>query len=371
MEFQITAEAEQVRDAISGYLARYNDLATRTATSRSEPGWRDSFWHGMASELGLQGLLVPEDFGGVGAAPSVMMVVLQEIGAALVLEPFAVTAAVAAPVLAKCPMGEGTLHTIAEGKTRVAIHLDDEGPVNNRLIARKTDRGWSLDGSLEVVTGAPMANLLLASARTDAGAVLLCVPLDCPGLRMTAYPTIDGGRAANLEFTNVLLDEQAILAQGGEADELIAYAAAWRAATLGAEAIGVMRRLFADTRDYTKNRVQFGQPISRFQVLQHRMVDMFINVEMADAAVTGAFAALDDEAATRQMLETSVAALKVVVLDSMRFVAENAIQLHGGMGMTDELAVSHYFRRAIAIGLELGADSNALAEIRRSSTLAA
>ena len=350
MDFTFTDDQRQLRDALCGYLARHNGFPDRTAKARSAPGWSESLWRGLAEDLGILGVLVPESLGGIGGDATDMMVVMEEVGANLLVEPYLETAVIGASALGAAHGPE--LAAIARGALRIAFAWAEAETRFDRMpratIALRTTVGWRLDGHKIVVTAAPMATHLLVTARIGDEPALFVVEADAIGLSRQAYPTIDGRRAADITLDAVAVPDSALVARGGEAIERLCDIAT---AMLGAEALGVMRAMLDDTIAFTKERRQFGQAIASFQVLQHRMVDMYMQLELATSAVYRAVLSLGAEPAERAR---AVSAMKVTVAAACRFVGQNAIQLHGGMGMTDEVAVTHYFRRATVIETEFG-----------------
>jgi alkylation response protein AidB-like acyl-CoA dehydrogenase len=223
--------------------------------------------------------------------------------------------------------------------------------------ARRDGGAWVLRGTKAVVAAAPWASSLLVAARTGGsrgerqGLSLFLVPCPAPGLSMRGYPTIDGRRAADVTLDRVRLPAEALIGEEGKAIETIEYGIDAAIAAMSAEAVGLLSKLHEDTLEYAKQRRQFGQAIGRFQVLQHRLADMYMEIELARAAAHLATLRLPAPAKERSR---AVSAAKVTINKACRMVGQNAVQIHGGMGMTDELAVSHAFRRATAIELELG-----------------
>jgi alkylation response protein AidB-like acyl-CoA dehydrogenase len=350
MDFNFTDDQRQLRDALRGYLARNNGFSVRTANARNAAGCSESLWRGLAEDLGILGLLVPEAAGGIDGDATDMMVVMEELGANLLVEPFLETAVVGASALG--PGHEAELAAIARGDLRLAFAWAEAetrfAPLPRDTIALRTAVGWRIDGHKIVVTGAPMATHLLVTARIGDEPALFLVDADAVGVAQQEFPTIDGRRAADVTLDAVAVPDRALVARGAEAIERLCDIAT---AMLGAEALGVMRVMLDDTIAFTKERRQFGQAIASFQVIQHRMVDMYMQLELATSAVYRAILSLDAAPAERAR---AVSAMKVMVAAACRFVGQNAIQLHGGMGMTDEVAVTHYFRRATVIESEFG-----------------
>jgi alkylation response protein AidB-like acyl-CoA dehydrogenase len=227
-----------------------------------------------------------------------------------------------------------------------------------------------LDGHKAVVIGAPWASHLIATARTGgsrreaAGVSVFLVDKSAPGVVTRDYPTVDGQRASEVFFENVQLGAGALIGAEGEGLPLVEQVVDEAIAATCAEATGVLRRLHEGTLDYTKQRKQFGAPISSFQVLQHRMVDMFIQLEQSVSMSYMAHIRLSEPAIERAK---AVSAAKVQIGRACRFVGQNAIQLHGGMGMTDELAIGHYFKRATMIEGAFGSTDHHLARYERLS----
>ncbi|KTE38082.1 MULTISPECIES: acyl-CoA dehydrogenase family protein [unclassified Sphingopyxis] len=350
MDFTFTDDQRQLRDALRGYLQRNNGFSVRTANARSASGWSESLWRGLADDLGILGLLVPEAAGGVGGNATDMMVVMDELGANLLVEPYLETAVIGASAFGAGH--ETELAAIARGDLRLAFAWAEAETRFDTLprdtIALRTTVGWRLDGRKIVATAAPMATHLLVTARIGEEPALFLVEAGAVGVSQQAYPTIDGRRAADVTLDAVALPDHARVARGAEAIERLCDIGA---AMLGAEALGVMRVMLDDTIAFTKERRQFGQAIASFQVIQHRMVDMYMQLELATSAVYRAVLSLGASPAERAR---AVSAMKVTVASACRFIGQNAIQLHGGMGMTDEVAVTHYFRRATVIETEFG-----------------
>jgi alkylation response protein AidB-like acyl-CoA dehydrogenase len=228
---------------------------------------------------------------------------------------------------------------------------------NVATTARRDPGGWRLDGTKAVVAAAPWASQLLVVARTAGsrgerkGLSLFLVSSSAPGVSVRSYPTIDGRRAADVTFERVRVQSDALIGAEGEAADTIEHSTDEAISAMSAEAVGLMSKLHEDTLEYAKQRRQFGQAIGRFQVLQHRLVDMYMEIELARSAAYLATLRLTAPAKERAR---AASAAKVTINRACRLVGQGAVQIHGGMGMTDELAVSHSFRRATAIELELG-----------------
>jgi alkylation response protein AidB-like acyl-CoA dehydrogenase len=323
VDFSLTAEQRQLREALAGYLAAGYDLTA------SRSGWQPAVWRAFAEDLGILGAALPEH----GGSPVEAMVIAEELGRALVVEPYVDTVVLAGGVLRRCPGGDQALKGIVDGTVRVAPALDG-------VTAGRHGDDWVLTGTAVVVPGLPPATHLLVAA----GDGIFLLPADHTGLEVHGYRTIDDRHAADVTF------DRTPATRIGDRDAL-APALDEATAAVCAEAVGCMRTVLADTVAYTKQRRQFGQAIGSFQVLQHRMVDMHIELEQAVSAVYLATLKLGAPADERAR---AVSAAKVTVNRAARFVGQNAVQLHGGMGMTQELAIGHYFKRLTAVEYELG-----------------
>jgi alkylation response protein AidB-like acyl-CoA dehydrogenase len=286
------------------------------------------------------------------------MIIMEEFGKALVVEPFLGTVVIGggfikhgAPANAEEMIGK-----IIGGEATIAFaYAEPQGRYNLANLAttaRKDGSGWVLNGHKAVVVGAPWASHLIVTARTggaqtDAGGVsVFLVDKTAPGVVTRDYPTVDGQRASEVYFENVAVGADALIGPEGAALPLVEQVVDEAITAICAEACGVMRKAHENTLEYTKQRKQFGVPIASFQVLQHRMVDMFIQLEQSISMTYMATIKVTEPAAERAK---AVSAAKVQVGRACRFIGQNAIQLHGGMGMTDEMAVGHYFKRATII----------------------
>jgi alkylation response protein AidB-like acyl-CoA dehydrogenase len=347
MDFSFTPEQEQLRASLAGYLRDTHGFNARRAAVASQSGRNEALWRDLADRLGLLSLAGPD-----APDPFDVFVVMQELGAALVTEPFLETAVTAATLL-RWSGGAGADALLAEivaGRAIVAFAGAEPGrrygaaPSTTR--ACPEGGGWRIYGAKSVVVAAPWATTLLVSATSPSGTSLFAVDPTAAGVTLHPYRTIDGRRAADVRLDGVQVGTDALL--GGEGAALPAVEAAGVAtiAALCAEALGVMQRILDDTIAYTRERRQFGQPIAGFQALQHRMVDMFMKIEMATSATYLATMKLGTPARERSL---AISGAKALVGEACRFVGQNGVQLHGGMGMTEELAVGHYFKRATVI----------------------
>ena len=380
MDFSFTEEQSMLRDTVASYLADNYGFDQRRAALGREPSWRPDVWSAFADELGILGAAFPEALGGLGGGYTENMVVMEELGKALVVEPYLGTVVIGGGFLKHgAPAGaEELIGQIIAGKAIFAFaYAEPQGRYNIRDLkttARKDGAGYVLNGHKAVVVGAPYATHLVITARTgggqrDAGGIsVFIVPKSAKGVTTRDYPTVDGFRASEVYFENVVLGAEARIGGEGEALPLVEKVIDEAIAATCAEACGVLRRLQEGTVEYTKQRKQFGVPISSFQVLQHRMVDMFIQLEQSISMTYMATIRLSDSDAERAK---AVSAAKVQIGKACKFVGQNAVQLHGGMGVTDEMAIGHYFKRATMIEGLFGSTDHHLARYEALSLGAA
>ncbi|PYE20758.1 alkylation response protein AidB-like acyl-CoA dehydrogenase [Williamsia limnetica] len=367
MDFTLTKEQELLRDGLAKFLANRYDLATSRASAKTGAGWQPKIWHSFAEELGILGATLPESDGGIGGGPVELMIVTEALGHALVVEPFIDTVVFGAGLLHRGggERAAAVLEQIIAGEAVTAFAAIEPSSGYNysdvTTTARKDGDSWIINGSKEVVSSAPLANHLLVTARTDGdrrdtdGISLFLVDFDssapADGLTVQSYRTIDDRQASDVTFTDVRVPADALIGAEGRAWDSIDRAVDEATAAVASEAVGLMRKVLTDTVEYAKQRQQFGQAIGSFQALQHRMVDMYMELEQSTAAVYLAVLNLDGDRLDRAL---AVSAAKATIGRSARFIGQNAVQLHGGMGMTEELAIGHYFKRLTAIEYEFG-----------------
>ena len=353
-----------LRDSLARYLDNHHGFEQRLHALANAGDAPPPFWQGLSRELDLLGAALPESRGGMGLGMAAHLALMETLGGALAAEPYLSTMVIGAGLLQRHTgtLADALLARVVAGQAVLAFaHSEpqsrhDRADVRVRLV-REGD-GFRLDGHKAMVQAAPWAGHLIVSARSrgapgDAdGLSLVVVPKDAPGLRMRAYPTRDGGRAADIVFDSVRVPSDALLGIEGEALPQIEQALDEATLAVCAESIGVMRRLMRDTLDYLRQRKQFGVPISSFQVLQHRLADMHMALEQADALTASVGESIDDAAPHERA--RAVSSAKVAVAKACRAVGQGAVQMHGGMGMTEELAVGHYFRRATLIETQFG-----------------
>ena len=366
MDFNLSKEQELLRDGLGRFLSTRYDLEKSRAAAKTGAGWQPDIWRGFADELGILGAALPEEVGGIGGGPVEVMVIAEALGHALVIEPYVDTVVVAGGLLRRAagPTATALLEKLVAGTAIVALAAAEpetgEHWQDASTVAERDGDEWVLRGSKIVAMNAPIATHLLITAGTPAGLSLFVVETDsaAAGIEAHNYRTVDDRRAADLVFDGLRVPADALLGAEGQAWPSLAKARDEGAAAVCAEAVGLMRKVLADTVEYCKQRQQFGQPIGSFQVLQHRMVDMYMEVEQAVAAVYLAVLNLEAEPDTRAR---AVSAAKATIGRAARFVGQQAVQLHGGMGMTEELAIGHYFKRLTALQYEFGSTDHHVA----------
>jgi alkylation response protein AidB-like acyl-CoA dehydrogenase len=364
MDFRLTEEQLALQETLRRFIARDYDFEQRRSLARSPLGYSAEAWARYA-DLGLLGLPYPEEFGGLGGSEVDIMAVMELVGQGLLLEPYLSTVVLCGGLLrdaASRAIKEALLPQIVAGKLQIALGAyEAAGRYDLAYVAMSAVRdakGWRLSGRKSVVLDAPSADYFLLSARsrgnrTDAeGVSLFLVRRDAPGLTLQAYPTQSGGRAADLQLQDVAVDEDAVIGAPEHALPIIERAVDQAIAALCAEAVGIVTALNEATLNYLKTRKQFGTVIGSFQALQHRMADMFIAAEQTRSmAIIAAIQAAGDEPAVRRR---AISGAKAYIGQSTRFIGQQAVQLHGAMGVVDELNVSHYFKRLTMIDMTFG-----------------
>jgi pimeloyl-CoA dehydrogenase small subunit len=359
MDFDLTDDQRLLTESVTRLLANEYGFEQRKALLRSPLGWSEKLWAQYA-ELGLLGLPIPEDYGGFGGGPVDVMLLMQAFGRHLVLEPYLATVVLGGTAIRlagnEAQQGE-ILPEVAAGTLKLAFaHYERQAryDITDILTTAKPQAGgFLLDGAKSVVLHGDCADRLIVSARTaggrdDAeGLSLFLVDAEAPGVARSGYPMRDGTRAAELSFTNVQVPREALLGSLDNALPVIQRVVEAGIAATGAEVIGCTEAMQAMTLDYLKTRQQFGRPIGDNQALQHRAAEMLVAMEQGRSMAMLATMSLEEEDATERARHISMA--KVGVGQAGRFVSQNAVQLHGGIGMTEEYAVGHFFRRVMVI----------------------
>jgi len=369
MNFEHTEDRRMLADSLNRFFAQQYPIETRNAVAYGDDGHSPALYAQLA-EIGAIGALLPESVGGFGGTGFDVSVVFECLGRGLVVEPLLGALVVGqALALAGDDAQHERLQAIIEGSTIAAPAHDEPGShyeLNQvATTARKDGDAWILDGSKSVVAFGETADLLLVSARTsgdasdETGISLFLVPGDAAGLEKRSYPRIDGGRAAEITLRGVRVDAGDLLGQAGDGHALLERISGYATLALTAEGLGIMDVAKDQTLDYLRTRKQFGVPIGSFQALQHRMADLLLEVEQARSSVINAAAAIDKP--DRVTREKTLSAAKYSVGRIGTRVAEECIQLHGGIGMTWELALAHYAKRLVMIDHQFGDEDYHLA----------
>jgi alkylation response protein AidB-like acyl-CoA dehydrogenase len=359
MDFSFSDEQNMLQDSVQRFIQNNYNFESRQKIVASDDGFSRAHWQQFA-EMGWLGLPFSEEDGGFGGTAVETMILLEEFGKGLVVEPFISAILQAGSIVAhggSAEQKQKILEPLIAGELLPALaYIEPQARFNVndvKTTAVAKGSGYTLDGFKGVVIGGPSADVFIvpartAGAQTDAtGISLFLVSADAEGVSKRDYPTIDGFRASELTLSGVQVDAEALLGTEGDGLSLLQYGLDQGMMGTGAEAVGAMEVLYKDTVEYCKTREQFGQPIGKFQVLQHRMVDMFIEHEQTKSLAYMAAMRLSE--GYNPVSRKALSALKVQVGKGGTFVDQSAVQLHGGMGMTNELNIGHYFKRLTAI----------------------
>ncbi len=362
MHFDLSEERQMLADTTRRFIADRYDINVRHANAKRDDGFDRDTWNELA-ELGLIGALLPAEVGGFGGTGEDIAVVFESLGRGLVVEPFLATGILGAGPLAAAGSDaqKALLEDVMAGKVLLALaHGEPDSRYEMarvKTVATRAGDGWQLSGRKAVVLNGDTADKLVVSARTagdeasEAGISLFLVDADASGVTRRGYGTVDGGRAAEVALDGVSVGADAMIGGDGDGHAILEAVYARGVVALAAESVGALETSRDMTLEYLKTRKQFGRAIGSFQVLQHRMVDLCIEIEQARAAVMLAVSTLE---ADRQTRELNVSAAKNLIGRVNRLVAEEVIQLHGGMAMTWEYAVGHYAKRLTMIDHQLG-----------------
>ena len=359
MDFTPTDERRMLADTLGRYLATEYDFEARRRAMGARDGFSREAWRGMA-ELGVVGALFDEAAGGFGGAGFDIGTVFEALGRSIVVEPFLGTLLAGRLLAAGRKHGDLLAAIIAGTTLATAALFEADGRYDAQRVTTRAERdgdGWVLTGTKAVVPMLETADVIVVSARmagqgdAEGEISLFAVRRDDPGVSVRGYGLIDGGRGGELRLDGARSDASALIGPGGGAGPLIEEALAAGIVALSYEALGAMGAARDATLDYLRTRVQFGAPIGKSQVLQHRMATLEIEIEQARSAAINAAAALDGD---RHVRERAVSAAKYTIGRVGTLVAEEAIQMHGGIGMTWELPLSHYAKRIVMIDHQLG-----------------
>ena len=367
MNFEFSDDEQQLSEAVQRWVERGYGFERRTAIAKAG-GFSAEAW-GEIAELGLLGLGTSEEDGGMAMGPVAAMLALEALGRGLVLEPVAAVALVAASVVAQAPaeVRASWAPRIASGEARVVLAYQERAARYrlNRVDTKAKQSGdaWTLGGAKSIVPIGDQADAFIVSARVSgaaddaAGIALFLVERSASGVKTQGYALQDGSRAAEVMLTDA---PATLLVAAGPAFAALELAVDTGIAALAAEAVGAMDKLFELTVEYMNTRKQFGVAIGTFQALRHRLADMKMQLELARSMSYFATLKLGEEPAVRRR---AVAQAKVQLGNSARFLGQQAIQLHGGIGMTDEYIGSHYFKRLTTMEMQFGDTMHHIGEV--------
>ena len=364
MDFSLTEEQQLLKDSVDRFVRENYPLDRRRALVSGEPGYSEENWRRMAA-LGWLGAGVPETYGGSGGGLVETMLLMEAFGAGLVPEPYFPSVVLGGNLVAAAgseARKQALLPALAAGDLKLAFACVEAQAgydlFDVETTAERRGGGYVVNGAKGVVLGAPTADKIIVCARTAGGSRdrdgigLFLVDRATDGVRLRGYPTVDGLRAAEVAFGNVVVEEDAVLGDPGDAWPVIEAVAERAIAALCAEAVGAMDVIVRGTAEYLKTRKQFGRPLGTFQVLQHQFADMVIALEEARSMAYAATLRLDEPDA--MLRAKTISGAKQLIGRNGRLIGQRGIQLHGGMGMTEEMDVGHYFKRLTMIDLMFG-----------------
>jgi alkylation response protein AidB-like acyl-CoA dehydrogenase len=370
MDFTFTEEQQMLLDTTRRFVAKDYGFETRRQIKEKSPdGFSREVWKGLA-DIGLLSLNVPEEEGGLGGSPVDTMLAMNAVGEGLLLEPYLASAVIATKtiaVLGNEAQRSVLLPALAAGEEIGVLAHEEPGTrfdwqaIQTR--AWPAGNGYMLTGHKSLVSHGASADVLLVTARLAAAGqhgplAVFAVPRNAEGLRRVPYKTVDGLPASEIWLNQTFVPASALLDADSDAETRLGEILDIGLAAVCAEAVGALDKMLAATVEYARNRKQFGVPIGKFQALQHRMADMVLHIEQARSmSYLAAVRCNDPDPVARRR---ALSAAKVVIGQACRFVGQQAVQLHGGMGVTDELDVSHYFKRLMAIELQFGSTDHHL-----------
>lgn len=363
MNFDLSEEQQLLKDSVDRFVSDNYDLDTRQALSKNEAGFSDTYWQTMA-ELGWLGVTVPEAHGGFGGNQADTMVLMEAFGKGLVLEPFFASAVLGTRAIvagASAELQNTLLPKLMAGECRLSLAYAEEQARFDLedVVTRGAQDGddFIITGHKSMVQHGGSADYLVVSTRTsggqqdEQGISLFLVDAKSQGVSIQSFPTVDGQQASEITFKDVRVSADHMLGELDNGFGLLQDIAIDGILALAAEAVGAMEVLYKDTVAYTQERQQFDQSLSDFQVLQHRMVDMFMEYEQCKSMLYRATLEVVQKGRDATRI---VHALKYMVGKNGTFIGENAVQLHGGMGVTEELRIGHYFKRLLVIDAQFG-----------------
>ena len=367
MNFDYNEEQQLLADSVRRYLAKDYAFEARKKIVASKDGWSPAVWAKLA-EIGPTGLPFSPDYGGFGGGAVDLMGVMEAVGDALLVEPYLATVGLGAQFVARAgsdAQKKAILPAVVEGRLKMAFAHTEKGARYNlskvTAQAKNSGAGWEISGDKFVVLGAPAADKFVVSAKTDKGLSLFVV--ESKNTKIKPYVTLDEQRAGDVSLSKA--PGELLGAEGG-ALPVIEEVMDFATALICAEAVGAMKFACDTTLEYLKTRKQFGVTIGTFQALQHRMVDMYVSYEQAKSMACLA-ASKADGATDAKDRARAISAAKIKIADNCRHISQEAIQLHGGMGMTDEMKVSHTFKRLTMIAQQFGDAEHHLARFAKLS----
>ena len=363
MDFTFNEEQSLIQDQVDQFVQKEYDWETRQSLSNSELGFGEDNWKKFA-ELGWLGISVSEDSGGFGGSAIESMLIMEAFGKGLVVEPFLETVIMAGGLIddhGSNQQKSSFLEPAIAGEMHLALaYAEPQSRFNLSDVvteAKADGDNFIINGYKSVVMNGPSADQIIVSARTSGtqldenGISLFIIDANASGLDKTNYKTVDGRRASDLTFENVSVTKENLIGYQDKGFEILDLAIDKAILAISAEAVGAMEVLYKTTVEYTKTREQFGTAIGKFQVLQHRMVDMFMEYEQCKSLLYMATMKHEEKA---EDAKKAISGLKYQVGKAGKFIGQQAVQLHGGMGVTDELNVGHYFKRLTTVGTIFG-----------------
>ena len=363
MHFELTEEQTLLENMVTAFVRDDYNWETREKIVKTEEGWKPENWSKFA-ELGLLSVPFSEDHGGLGGTAVDSMVVMEQFGKGLVVEPFMPSILLSGNLISKLAnesQANEIIPKIIEGESRyVFAYAEPQSRFDLsdvKTSATQDGDEYILNGFKSVVFGASMATHIIIAARTSGdqrsedGITLFLADIKSNGITLQTYPTIDEYRASEVVIENLKISSDMVLGEVDKAYSVVEEVIDLATIAACSEAVGVLQVLKDSTIDYCKQRKQFGQPISKNQAIQHKLVDMMIEYEQAKSIL---YAAVTADLSNADERKKAVSGAKARIGQSIKFVGESAIQLHGGMGMVDEYMISHYFKRATMLGVLFG-----------------
>jgi alkylation response protein AidB-like acyl-CoA dehydrogenase len=363
MNFELSEEQKMIQQSVERFVQENYDLTNRVKISSEDPGYSKEYWGSMA-DLGWLGLAFDEEDGGFGGNQIDTLVLMEQFGKGLVLEPFLANIVLGGGIIKRAAspaIKESIIPSLMEGKLQITLAYAEEQSrfdiEDVATAAREEDGGFVINGKKSMVLNAESADKIIVVTRTSGSQVdengisLFIVDASSEGVERQNFPTVDGLRASEITFEDVKVSSEALVGEKDKGFKILQAVVNDAILALSAEAVGAMEVLYKDTVEYTQQREQFDHALSDFQVLQHRMVDMFMEYEQCKSLL---FRATLETVEDPDLAQRTVHALKHLIGKSGIFVGESAVQLHGGMGVTEELRIGHFFKRLLVIDSQFG-----------------